>query len=67
MIKWVKAEACGSGGCVELGVHADGEVWVRSSKNPYGPVLHFTQGELAAFLDGAKAGEFDHLLTKVTA
>ncbi|MCG5214675.1 DUF397 domain-containing protein [Streptosporangium sp. KLBMP 9127] len=31
---------------------------MRDSKNPAGPVLRFTHGEWAAFLDGAKSGEF---------
>ena len=35
---------------------------VRDSKDPDGPVLRFTPSELAAWLDGARHHEFDHLL-----
>jgi hypothetical protein len=47
--------------CVELAA-IDGSIAVRDSKDPAGPVLHFTRGEMLAFLQGAKAGEFDDLL-----
>ncbi|MDG4793041.1 MULTISPECIES: DUF397 domain-containing protein [Micromonospora] len=50
-----------SGQCVE--VARVGEViGVRDSKDPDGPVLAFTTGEFAAFLDGAAKGEFDDLV-----
>jgi hypothetical protein len=32
---------------------------MRDSKDPNSPVLTFTHQEWAAFLDGAKRGEFD--------
>jgi hypothetical protein len=58
---WVKASASDSGGqCVEMRRH-DGMVEVRDSKDPQGPVLRFRAGEFAAWLDGARTGEFDHL------
>jgi len=58
---WIKAAASASAGqCVELRRH-DGAVDVRDSKDPQGPVLHFTHAEFAAWLDGANRGEFDHL------
>ena len=37
-------------------------VEVRDSKDPDGPVLRFTSAELAAWIDGATKGEFDHLV-----
>jgi hypothetical protein len=46
--------------CVEVADKGD-RVAVRHSKDPAGPVLHFTRGEMLAFLKGAKAGEFDDL------
>jgi hypothetical protein len=46
--------------CVEVAAKGD-HVAVRHSKDPDGPVLHFTRGEMLAFLQGAKAGEFDDL------
>jgi hypothetical protein len=35
---------------------------MRDSKNPNGPALEFSRQEIAAFLDGAHKGEFDHLV-----
>ena len=61
---WVKARASGgnNGSCIELRRHA-GLIEVRDTKDKgEGPILKFTDAELAAFLDGAKKGEFDHLL-----
>lgn len=48
-----------SGDCVEVADNQAGVVGVRDSKNPSGPVLVFTPGEWVAFIEGAKAGEFD--------
>lgn len=49
-----------NGDCVELAATPDG-VDVRDSKNPDGPVLHFTRREMVAFLRGVKAGQFDDM------
>jgi hypothetical protein len=58
---WIKASASsGAGQCVEMRRHG-GAVDVRDSKDPQGPALHFTTAEFAAWLEGAKKGEFDHL------
>lgn len=35
---------------------------IRNSRDPDGPVLRFTRAEFEAWLDGARRGEFDHLL-----
>jgi len=60
---WIKASrSAESGECVELRRASDA-VQVRDSKHPDGPVLTFTRAELAAWLDGARKGEFDHLVT----
>jgi hypothetical protein len=40
----------------------ESHIEVRDSKNPEGLALRFTAGEWAAWLDGAKNGEFDHLI-----
>ncbi|OLT03114.1 hypothetical protein BJF90_26685 [Pseudonocardia sp. CNS-004] len=60
-IHWIKASrSYGSGECVELA--ADGDLIVlRDSKDPHVHLL-FTRPELAAFIDGARRGEFDHLV-----
>ena len=41
--------------------HTDGVTYVamRNSAHPEGPVLVFTPSEWDAFVEGAKAGEFD--------
>jgi hypothetical protein len=58
---WIKASASASGGeCAEMRHHA-GLVEVRDTKDREGPVLRFTTAEFAAWLDGAREGEFDHL------
>ena len=63
MSEWVKASRSGSNGgeCVEQRT-AGGMIEVRDSKDRSGPVLRFTPREFAAWLDGARNGEFDHLL-----
>jgi len=60
---WIKDSRSGnSGDCVEMRSHAGG-IEVRDTKqNGQGPVLGFTKAEFAAWLDGAKNGEFDHLV-----
>lgn len=55
---WKKSSASNSGACVE--VHRSGpSMRVRDSKDPAGPQLTFTAPEWAAFLVGARQGEFD--------
>jgi hypothetical protein len=59
---WIKASASNDEGtCVEQR-GADGWVEVRDTKDRSGPVLRFRRAEFAAWLDGARRGEFDHLL-----
>ena len=54
-----KADNCGDKDCVEVAIAGD-VVGLRDSKdNGSGPVLAFTADEWAAFLGGAKGGEFD--------
>jgi hypothetical protein len=63
---WVKASRSGGtgGNCVEL--RRDGDaIELRDSKDAgCGPVLRFRIAEVDAFLDGARNGEFDHLLER---
>lgn len=61
---WVKARRSDEKieGCVEQRRHAR-MIEVRDTKDAgAGPTLRFTHAEFAAWLDGAKRGEFDHLL-----
>jgi hypothetical protein len=61
-LRWRKATASNpSGNCVEVAALPDGGVAMRNSRFPDGPVLVYTRAELAAFLDGARHGEFDDL------
>jgi hypothetical protein len=58
---WIKATASASAGqCVEMR-RRGGVVDIRDSKNPEGPALHLSTTEFAAWLEGAKRGQFDHL------
>jgi hypothetical protein len=61
-VAWRKSRASNpSGSCVEIAGLPDGEIAVRNSRYPSGPALIYTRAEIAAFLAGAKAGEFDDL------
>lgn len=62
-VRWRKSTGSGQlGNCVEAGALEGGEVAIRNSRFPGGPALIFTRDEMAAFLAGAKDGEFDDLL-----
>lgn len=58
---WIKSSHSGptGGNCVEMAHLYGGQVAVRNSRHPEGPALLFTAEEWAAFLAGAKDGEFD--------
>jgi hypothetical protein len=59
--EWVKASAsAASGDCVEMRRH-DNRVQIRDSKNPDGAILTFSGVQIAAWLEGARRGEFDGL------
>jgi hypothetical protein len=56
---WIRSHA-GGDTYVEMRRHGDW-IEVRDGKSPDAAVLRFTSAEWAAWLDGAKKGEFDHL------
>ena len=61
-VAWRKSAASNpNGDCVELALLPAGAVAVRNSRGPDGSALVYTRAEIAAFLRGAKAGEFDDL------
>ncbi|MCP9621331.1 Domain of uncharacterised function (DUF397) [Nocardia otitidiscaviarum] len=54
---WRRSTDTGDG--VEVAFLASGNIGLRNSADPDGPVLIFTPGEWAAFVAGAKDGEFN--------
>jgi hypothetical protein len=59
-VTWRKSKRSGCvGNCVEAAALDSGEVALRNSRDPNGPALIFSRDEMAAFLAGAKDGEFD--------
>lgn len=66
-LTWRKSQHSGAvGNCVEVAALSDGGsgklIAVRNSRFPDGPALIYTREEMAAFVTGAKDGEFDDLL-----
>jgi hypothetical protein len=61
-LAWLKAHSSTANGqCVEV-ASAVGNIAIRDSKDPDGPILVYSASEFRAFLDGARNGEFDTLL-----
>ncbi|WP_405613106.1 DUF397 domain-containing protein [Streptomyces sp. NBC_01511] len=64
--KWLKSSFSGGsngggGNRVEAAALPDGRIAVRNSKSPEAGTVFFTRAEMAAWLAGVKAGEFDDL------
>jgi Domain of unknown function (DUF397) len=57
-IHWRRSSRCETGACVEM-ARIGGTIAIRDSKDVAGPVLIFSAEEWAAFLAGARNGEFD--------
>jgi Domain of unknown function (DUF397) len=52
-----------SGNCVELAELPGGAgIAIRNSRDPEGPALIYAEEEIAAFIRGARDGEFNYLL-----
>ncbi|MET9057929.1 DUF397 domain-containing protein [Streptomyces antibioticus] len=61
--RWIKSSHSNAeGNCVEVAALVGGGVALRNSRDPHGPALVYTPAEVAAFVAGAKGGEFDHLI-----
>lgn len=50
------------GQCVEVAALSDGQIAVRNSNRPEAGTVLFTRAEMAAWIKGCQAGEFDDLL-----
>ncbi|WP_043224283.1 DUF397 domain-containing protein [Streptomyces sp. NRRL F-5193] len=62
-VRWMKSRhSAADGNCVEVAALPGGGVAFRNSRDPEGPALVYTPAEMAAFLAGAKDGEFDLLI-----
>ncbi|WP_017976473.1 DUF397 domain-containing protein [Actinopolyspora halophila] len=61
--QWRKSRHSGAiGNCVEVAALDGNEVAMRNSRDPQGPALVYTRAEIAAFVAGAKDGEFDDFI-----
>jgi hypothetical protein len=61
-LRWRKSSASNpSGNCVELAELAGGEIALRNSRFPTGPVLIGSREQVAVFLRAIRNGEFDDL------
>jgi Domain of unknown function (DUF397) len=61
---WHKPWSGGNGGsCVEALKLTDGRVAIRQSTDPDGPALIYTRHEISSFIQGAKSGQADFLLS----
>jgi hypothetical protein len=65
-IEWQKSSFSGGNGenCIEIGTQ-DQAVVIRESDDPR-VVLTTSPAKLAAFIQGVKAGEFDHFVAQRT-
>ena len=60
-VQWRSAGGAKGTG-VEMARLADGQIAVRNSADPDGPVLIYTRAEIEALIGGAQDGDFDALL-----
>jgi hypothetical protein len=56
MVWWKSSYSNYEGACVEVAERGPAAVAFRDSKDPDSPVLGFTRGEAAAFIDALRAG-----------
>jgi hypothetical protein len=65
-LHWRKSKRSNpSGNCVEMAELPDrAGIAMRNSRHPEGPVLVYTVEEIAAFVLGARDGDFDDLISQ---
>ncbi|MFE9340882.1 DUF397 domain-containing protein [Streptomyces sp. NPDC007063] len=56
---WKSSASAAQSDCVEVGTVDDRSVAVRDSKNPTGPALLLTRGQLSAFVSAVADGQLD--------
>ncbi|MER5465419.1 DUF397 domain-containing protein [Streptomyces sp. NPDC002668] len=62
-VTWIKSShSNATGNCVEMAALPGGNVAVRNSRDPQGATLVYTRDEIAAFVAGARAGDFDSVI-----
>jgi hypothetical protein len=63
-LTWQKSRRSNpSGNCVEMAaLPGNTGIAVRNSRHPDGPALIYTRDEIAAFILGARDGDFDNLI-----
>jgi Domain of unknown function (DUF397) len=62
-VSWRKSRHSNSQGtCVELARLPGGQIAVRNSRFPDGPVHVYSRADMRALIEGVKQGGFDHLL-----
>jgi hypothetical protein len=59
---WRRSSKCAGSECVVVARDEQDMILLRDSKSPEMPAFRFTTEEFRAFVDGAKAGEFDDLI-----
>ena len=59
---WRRSSKCAATECVEVARGEQDMILLRDSKSPHTPPFRYTTAEFRAFIDGAKAGEFDDLI-----
>jgi hypothetical protein len=60
---WTKSShSNATGNCVEVAALPGGRVALRNSRDPQGPALIYTREEIAAFVAGARSGDFDSVI-----
>lgn len=63
-VTWRKSTASNpNGDCVETAALVDGQVAVRNSRDPRGPLLVYTRIRFATFVQDIKDGAFDGLIS----
>jgi hypothetical protein len=59
---WRKSSKCANTECIEIARDGQDMILLRDSKTPATPAFRYTREEFRAFIEGAKAGEFDDLI-----